>query len=397
MTRLRDAAAFTLAELLIAMALTLVICGAVFALVTPATQVFVVEPEVHDLQQRGRVAIETVRRDLYGAGAGMHAGWASGPLHRFIAPIRPFRIGERRPDLPMGVFHRPDVVSVLAVPLTVAQAVVRRLVFAGGVVGVEVEPNCGPGMFPDRVCGFRADMRVLLVDRWGRSAFGTVTAVDGHTVLVESQGFRGDVDPESGAALTEVTVNVYGIGADPATGAPRLMRYDGYRSELPVVDHVVNLVFEYFGAPRPPELRPGADVEQLPGPWTTYGPAPPPAGIDLPEDLWGAGENCVFVAGDAGHAPRLPRLAPGDGLVRLDAALFGDGPWCPDAAHPDRFDADLLRIRRVRLVVRLEAPDALRGPAGPLFQRPGSASGRQLVPDHELRIDVTPRNLNLER
>jgi hypothetical protein len=81
--------------------------------------------------------------------------------------------------------------------------------------------------------------------------------------------------------------------------------------------------------------------------------------------------------------------------VALDPAQLVDGPWCPDALHPDRFDADLLRIRRVRATVRVEAAaDSLRGPEGPLFARPGTASGTQhTLPDAEVTLDVAPWNL----
>jgi hypothetical protein len=79
--------------------------------------------------------------------------------------------------------------------------------------------------------------------------------------------------------------------------------------------------------------------------------------------------------------------------------MLVDGPWCPDEAHPNRFDADLLRVRRIAVTLRVQAASAsLRGPAGTLFVHGGSArSGDRFVPDQEIRFDVTPRNLNVER
>ena len=64
----------------------------------------------------------------------------------------------------------------------------------------------------------------------------------------------------------------------------------------------------------------------------------------------------------------------------------------------NRFDADLLRIRRVRVTLRVQtAVASLRGPAGVLFTNGGlSRSGGRSVPDLEMQFDVTPRNLNLE-
>ena len=76
----------------------------------------------------------------------------------------------------------------------------------------------------------------------------------------------------------------------------QLMQYDGGRSDLPLVDHVVGLAFEYFG----------------------------------------------------------PASGAGTVLVRFDPAVFLDGPWMEDASHR-RFDADLLRVSEVRIALRLEA------------------------------------------
>src|SRR5262245_57000093 len=97
--------------------------------------------------------------------------------------------------------------------------------------------------------------------------------------------------------------------------------------------------------------------------------------------------------------PALAMLGSADSLVPLGAAAFTDGPWCPDAVNPNRFDADLLRIRRIAVALRVESAAAsLRGPAGPLFARAGtSSSAHSLLPDREIHFDVTPRNLSLRR
>jgi hypothetical protein len=66
---------------------------------------------------------------------------------------------------------------------------------------------------------------------------------------------------------------------------------------------------------------------------------------------------------------------------------------------PNRYDADLLRLRQVRLTLRVQVANALlRGPAGPLFRVGGrSTGGERFVPDQEIRFDVSPRNMNLGR
>jgi hypothetical protein len=85
--------------------------------------------------------------------------------------------------------------------------------------------------------------------------------------------------------------------------------------------------------------------------------------------------------------------------VELKQADLVDGPWCPSADKPNRFDADLLRVRRVRVTLRVQAAQAsMRGPAGPLFTKGGTSQGAsRYLPDQEVTFDVTPRNLNLGR
>ena len=93
--------------------------------------------------------------------------------------------------------------------------------------------------------------------------------------------------PPNATAGEQVTVT-YAVRED-ATGVRQLTRYDGVSTELPLVDHVADLRFEYFD--------------------------------------------------DAG--------------VEMTIDRFTDGPWTPNAVALDRFDADLQAIRRVRATVRV--------------------------------------------
>jgi hypothetical protein len=107
----------------------------------------------------------------------------------------------------------------------------------------------------------------------------------------------------------------------------------------------------------------------------------------------------VFQVVNGQTVPRLAALSTDHTEVLLTQAQLTDGPWCPDAARADRFDADLLRIRKVRVDLRVQAAlSALRGPAGILFTRGGtSTSSTRYLPDQEIRFDISPRNLNLGR
>ena len=187
----------------------------------------------------------------------------------------------------------------------------------------------------------------------------------------------------------------YWIKSDNTTGTYQLMVYETTGSaDVPVIDHVVALSFEYSGDPLPPTLRkPLADPV---GPWTTYGPKP--AATAVPP--FAARENCVFVdEGSPAPQPRLATLGSPESLVALSSSLLTDGPWCPSDAAPDRWDADLLRVRTVAVVVRVQsAIAALRGPANALFLHGGtSRGGHNWVPDLEARFQISPRNLNRGR
>src|SRR3989304_4180050 len=62
---------FSLIEVLISMAITLIVMGAVFGLLTRGQRSFQREPEVADLQQSARAALDLVTRDILQAGTGL--------------------------------------------------------------------------------------------------------------------------------------------------------------------------------------------------------------------------------------------------------------------------------------------------------------------------------------
>jgi hypothetical protein len=196
----------------------------------------------------------------------------------------------------------------------------------------------------------------------------------------------------SGALIGETNSVAYSMRLDPATGAPQLRRSADGAADMPMLDHLTSLRFEYFGLPLPPAVV--DDSEPLRR-RTTYGMLPPPAGADNPLDAWPAGENCLFVRADGAPAPRQASLpVDADGLARLGPEALADGPWCPDGSSLNRFDADLLRIRLVRITIRVQAQSpAVRGLDARMFARPGGArEAARLVPDLEVRIDAALRN-----
>ena len=391
-------AGVTLVEMAVSMAVTLIVAGALVALVTTVRTTVGAQAEAGDLQQRLRAALHLMADDLLNAGAGLDRTPMAGPLVHTFPPIVPYRRGQVGDDARGGVWFRPDVLSLAYVGSSAPQAAVATALDLGGRLRVALLPNCGP-VAPVSVCGFVERMRVMLLDPSGAHDLLTVEAVAGATLEASYRGRLSSAYASGTAVLAHAVAHTYAVRPDPGTGVPQLTQYDGYVTERPVVDHVVGLSFEYLGEPEPPRLRAGADPGVTPPPWTTYGPAPPPVGIDDAATTWGAGENCTFIVRDGRHEPRLAALGPPGDLVPLRPGLLGDGPWCPDAAATGRFDADVLRVRQVRIRVRAEAgARAMRGSRGALFSRGGVASrAAMLLPDQEAVLDIAPRNLAVRR
>jgi hypothetical protein len=313
----------------------------------------------------------------------------------------PYRVGETQDDPAAGVYYRNDTISLMYVPPTSAQTGVVQDLGNGNSqeIVVDAQLNCGPDKHT-QLCGFKDGMRALIMDVDGTWDYTTITQVQDQALhLQHSDKLSGAYD-SGGAVITQIAAHTYYLKTDLSTGTYQLMHYDGTPNpDTPIVDNVVKLQFSYYGDPQPPMLLPNVVLTNPIGPWTTYGPKPPVLGVNNTHDAWPAGENCTIQVINGQQVARLPVLAANEGQVLLTQAQLTDGPWCPDETRVDRFDADLLRIRKVRVDLRVQAALAsLRGPAGILFTRAGtSSSSQRYVPDQEIRFDVTPRNLNLGR
>jgi hypothetical protein len=394
-------AGFSLLELLIATMLLLVVTGAALRLINPAGNAIAAQPEAADLQQRLRVGVDALRRELLMAGAGTYTGSPVGPLGYVFAPILPHSVGTLVPGSP----DHPDsaVITLLYVPFTPAQTTTSTDLTSEGVeLRVNGQPGCPVG---DAVCGFRQGMHVVIFDALGSYDFFAVTSVQGDAMRLQHRDNRFATAYPAGVYITEVVSRTFYLDASER----RVYSYDGFGSNLPILDNVVGLAFEYFGEPAPPVLRAGAVGAAAP--LTTYGPRPPPLTVDNQGDDWGAGENCTFRLSDGAQVARLPWWAAGDtpgALVPLSYTQLNDGPWCPGLANAagaplaSRFDADMLRVRRVRVRLRVQAgAEGVRGanpPGQVLFIHPGPArQGGRIVPDQEIQFEVTPRNMNVGR
>jgi prepilin-type N-terminal cleavage/methylation domain-containing protein len=70
---MREQRGFSLVELIVAMAVTLIVSSSIYGLLTVGSNAFRREPELADRQQNIRVALDIISRDAFMAGAGMPA------------------------------------------------------------------------------------------------------------------------------------------------------------------------------------------------------------------------------------------------------------------------------------------------------------------------------------
>jgi prepilin-type N-terminal cleavage/methylation domain-containing protein len=324
---------FTFAELLVAVALSSIIVSALAVLVVSTDRLARGQSADVDAQQRARVIAEALGRDLRLAGAGVDRGPMSGPLSRSFSPVFPRRVGRTQADAVDTA--RSDAITLVHVPDTTLQTVLATS--EAPASGQIVLAPCAGGAI---ACPVTKGATLALFDPPGRvDLLGVVAAGVGSTqvrVLGTSAGVF-----DAGATIAEAVIRSYYF--DAAQGQLRL--YDGDASDQPVVDGVAALTFEYFGVTDPPQ-------------W----PQPPLGQQNCLYDVSGAWQGGVTLT------------ASDEGLAALPLSMFRDGPWC--GAGGTAFDADLLRVRRIRVVAQLRA----------------SAAGDPR-PDYRVTFDVTPRNL----
>ena len=141
---------YGLLEMLIALAISGVLIGVLLQFAVSAHTSAGVQGEMADLQQRLRVAVETIRHEIMLAGAGPSRGQARGGLSQVFAPIAAARTGTSGAD-PELSFHA-DRISLLYVPDNAAQShLVSDMVASGSSIVID---GAAPGCRPGSACGF---------------------------------------------------------------------------------------------------------------------------------------------------------------------------------------------------------------------------------------------------
>ena len=364
----------TCVELLVALALLGLALGTVAMLATAVLAGFEADPAAAEQQQRARAGVAALIDDVQRAGSG------------FV----------QSPDLAPGTglpAVLPDVVApggwaVRAVPATLttlagrrgaAHATLRAPAVAGDTwLRLERPAFCAPVAI---TCGFAGGDDVLLFDEHGRVALVTLRQVVAPLDLELAQPLREAW--RIGASVSAVVAHAYALRPDPATGLAQLVRSLGAGPANPVIDFVTRFDVEWQGAGGTPFVRvaPDGTIEDA-----TAGPRPPPTGT-MADPLWPAGENCAYARDGAGAPVWRASAAP------VTLAALGDGPWCPSAAAPSRWDVDLAQVARVRVTLGVAVASArLRPPASVLLG--ARRSGTRLVPDLTVVLDLVPGRRN---
>ena len=318
---MRNSAGYILFELLIGAAITCVMCVLLFRLAIAAQAAVSGQGSAADQQQRLRVALEALRHDLAMAGAGSSRGQGRGPLSRTFPPVLPARVGLVRPDPELTA--RSDRVAILYVPESRAQSRLRSgMADRSSPLAIDGNaPACVPGTACDFVVGDRAVIYDADTEGGARDLF-TVAGIDpARNLLFPSAPLTRPY--ASGSRVAVVTIRNYYVDLPTS----RLMVYDGDLSDVPLVDRVAGMTVEYLVDPRPDALL------------------------------------TIALADLGGTAPKP-----------LTVDQFADGPFAGEA--PNRFDADLLRVRRIRVRLRLQSESS-------------AASARDL----ETTIEVSPPNM----
>ena len=340
----------TLAEIAIATGITATVLGTAAGFVVPLHRALDNQRVRAEVEQRTRIAFHRLQRDLRDAGVwSRHPVSGTALVRPAILPFDVDRVGPARPHA------QPDAMTlIMPSPRAVRVVTLSPLGPTTARVQVRAAPGCPPA---DRECRLEADTTVMIIDRAARSDFLRVTDVVADTVTVASLDRRVLPSYPAGAVVVPIRLRTYYFNDSNAQ-----LRYrDGWMTNAPVVDDVVGLSFRYFGhLTRPSRL--GHDGVQAP---------------------------CLSSLQSQGGEAN-------PGQVELALTELGDGPWC---GQRPVFDADLFRVRRVRVDMRLQTPWIQHRGRNPLlFVRPGTATRhRQAHPDVSTHFEVTMRNAWLGR
>jgi hypothetical protein len=288
--------------MMVSTAVMMVIVAGVFSLLNPTYGTFQAQPEVSDMQQRMRVAADTIQKDLVMAGAGMYSGGMVGTLDAYFSPLLPHKVGTISPD-PAGTFHSnplcpttcTSAVTIMYVPTTTAQTTITTdMPTPSAELKVAAQSGCPAAT---TCCAVQAGhARPHHEPRRGLRHLHDHPGAGRRAPPAASRRQVHDGYP-AGSFITQIVSHTYYL-EDNGNDTFRLRHYDGFQSDLPLVDNVVDFRVEFFGDPSPPQvLKPATDADRA---MDHLWPQAAGSRLDNGKDKWSAGENCIF-SGGPGH------------------------------------------------------------------------------------------------
>ncbi len=357
-----SARGFTLVELLVASLLTLLVVGAAVAMAATARQAFAVEPAALDTVRRVREGTDALAAALAGAGGGLIVGDGVSSFGSSLPIVQPLT----------GLAGAPDSrFTALGTLRAIDGGLGRLSTPQPGPAGPLTLDRVGsPCPQTTAVCGFEVgDIAAVFDGRGHHDVFQIVDLSDALGWIMPNAPFGHAYG--TGAWVLAVRADRFGL-LRQGDGSQALTRITWSGAREPMVDGVVDLEFRVWGRALAPEIRDAATGPGL----AQYG-LPPPRPLEPdPDDVFASGAHCMISRVGQTPVSRLFSYEPeADGLVRLEPGDFLDGPWCPYDGASGAYDADLHRISRVDVRLRVEVQSAeFRGPAGRWFTRGGTAA-----------------------
>lgn len=348
-----DESGFGLAELLVASVLTAVVIGFLLFELRDLSRTWRVAGEHVDVTARTRAGADVIASALRRAGAGFWLSADSTGRAAAFPAVFPSRFAVSSSDPEMAAFA-DRFTAVSSGDDRPRLALVTTMGDASDPLMVVPLPGCPSS---SATCGLEPGQMALIFDQQGHADLFRVTWTSG-------QWIGHDPPTLSHAYASSEPTRVVGVelrAFHHLDLAARLNEYRGKSAAMPMLDHVADMSVAYLGEPDPLKLP------------------RPPLGVD----------TCLFAPDGL---PKLSTLTATAGpWAVLTPGSLADGPTCGQA--PFRFDADLFRVRAVRLELRVEAASALaRGVESATFWNPGSATHRaQWVADQLVTVDVALR------
>jgi Tfp pilus assembly protein PilW len=234
----------SLTETIVAMALTVALSGTVLSLVQAGHTIARTQPETADLQQRARLALQTLGTELRDAGAGLDRGSLAGPLVRYFPPVTPSIDG----GVTIWTGTSADAQAMVA---TTAEQGTTMVVLRDSV-------GCLVG---EAACAFVPDTSIIAFTADGCRTVLRVAAVSGGTFQLAAP--LAGCTLAAGSAVMQGEVRTFRVDA----AARQLIRRDEITgSSAPLLDNVAAMTATYFADAAGAEIVSGltdADLKRV--------------------------------------------------------------------------------------------------------------------------------------